>query len=163
MNTYLRIVSYVKPYWRHLIASILFTFLFAIFNGLSVYLTIPLLDTLFQESTKTEQVQETQQLNQSTGILPGWIQDIKKDITEAFNNFILSGSKLEALMRICFLVLLTFLIKNITGYLQAYFMAYVEYGAMKDMRDEAYSHLHLLPMSYFKKRKSGKPYFKIYQ
>jgi subfamily B ATP-binding cassette protein MsbA len=155
MKTYIRIVSYVKPYWRQLIASVLFTFIFAVFNGLSVYLTIPLLDTLFQETPKTEQLQETPQLNQPSGILPDWVQGIKKDITETFNQFVLSGSKLDALMRICFLVLITFLLKNITGYLQAYFMAHVEYGAMKDLRDEAYSHLHQLPMSYFKKERVG--------
>lgn len=155
MKTYIRIVSYVKPYWRQLIASVLFTFIFAVFNGLSVYLTIPLLDTLFQETPKTEQLQETPQLNQPSGILPDWVQGIKKDITETFNEFVLSGSKLDALMRICFLVLITFLLKNITGYLQAYFMAHVEYGAMKDLRDEAYSHLHQLPMSYFKKERVG--------
>jgi subfamily B ATP-binding cassette protein MsbA len=126
-----------------------------VFNGLSVYLTIPLLDTLFQETPKTEQLQETPQLNQPSGILPDWVQGIKKDITETFNQFVLSGSKLDALMRICFLVLITFLLKNITGYLQAYFMAHVEYGAMKDLRDEAYSHLHQLPMSYFKKERVG--------
>ncbi len=155
MKTYIRIVSYVRPYWRQLIASVLFTFIFAVFNGLSVYLTIPLLDTLFQETPKTEQLQETPQLNQPSGILPDWVQGIKKDITETFNQFVLSGSKLDALMRICFLVLITFLLKNITGYLQAYFMAHVEYGAMKDLRDEAYSHLHQLPMSYFKKERVG--------
>ncbi len=155
MKTYIRIVSYVRPYWRQLIASVLFTFVFALFNGLSVYLTIPLLDTLFQETPKTEQLQESPQLNQPSGILPDWVQEIKKDITETFNEFVLSGSKLDALMRICFLVLITFLLKNITGYLQAYFMAHVEYGAMKDLRDEAYSHLHQLPMSYFKKERVG--------
>ncbi len=155
MNTYLRIVSYVRPYWKQLIASVIFTFLFAVFNGLSVYLTIPLLDTLFQESPKTEQVQETPQINQSTGILPDWVQNIKEEITQAFHDFVLSGSKIDALMRICFLVLMTFFLKNITGYTQAYFMAHVEYGAMKDLRDEAYSHLHQLPMSYFKKERVG--------
>ena len=155
MKTYIRIVSYVKPYWRQLIASVLFTILFALFNGTSVYLTIPLLDTLFQESVHTEQVQQPSQIEQSTSILPDWIQDIKKDVSEAFNNFVLSGSKLDALMRICFLVLGTFLLKNITGYLQAYFMAHVEYGAMKDLRDQAYFHLHQLPMSYFKKERVG--------
>jgi len=155
MKTYIRIVSYVKPYWNHLIASVLFTILFAVFNGLSVYLTIPLLDTLFQESHYTEQIHETPQTNHSTGILPGWVQDVKEDVTKAFNDFILSGSKIDALMKICFLVLLTFMLKNITGYLQAYFIAHVEYGAMKDLRDEAYAHLHQLPMSYFKKERVG--------
>ncbi|HSD62219.1 MAG TPA: ABC transporter transmembrane domain-containing protein [Ignavibacteriaceae bacterium] len=155
MNTYIRIVSYVKPYWKHLSASILFTFLFAIFNGLSVYLTIPLLDTLFQESSFTQQTVGTQHINETTGVLPGWVLDFKDEVTKTFNDFVLSGSKIDALMRICFLVLITFLLKNITGYLQAYFMAHVEYGAMKDLRDEAYSHLHQLPMSYFKKERVG--------
>jgi subfamily B ATP-binding cassette protein MsbA len=155
MSIYLRIVSYVKPYWKHLIASVLFTIFFAVFSGLSIYLTIPLLDTLFQESSNTEQLQETRQVNPSTSILPDWVQKVKKDVSKAFNDFVLAGSKFDALMRICFLVLLAFLLKNITGYLQAYFMAYVEYGAMKDLRDEAYSHLHQLPMSYFKKERVG--------
>jgi subfamily B ATP-binding cassette protein MsbA len=155
MNTYIRIVSYVRPYWKQLITSVIFTFLFAVFNGLSVYLTIPLLDTLFQETPRTEQVQETQPLSESTSILPDWVQNLKEDVARAFNNFVLSGSKIDALMRICFLVLITFLLKNITGYTQAYFMAHVEYGAMKDLRDEAYSHLHQLPMSYFKKERVG--------
>lgn len=155
MNTYLRIISYVRPYWKHLIASVLFTFMFAVFSGLSVYLTIPLLDTLFQETPRTEQIQETNKINQTESILPDWVQDIKEEVTQAFNDFVLSGTKIDALMRICFLVLGTFLLKNITGYTQAYFMAYVEYGAMKDLRDEAYSHLHQLPMSYFKKERVG--------
>lgn len=155
MKTYLRIVSYVRPYWKHLIATVVFTFFFALFNGLSVYLTIPLLDTLFQETPRTEQVQEPSKVNQSTGLLPEWVQNIKEEVTRAFNDFVLSGSKIDALMRICFLVLITFLLKNITGYTQAYFMAYVEYGATKDLRDEAYFHLHKLPMSYFKKERVG--------
>src|SRR5690606_31530191 len=41
------------------------------------------------------------------------------------------------------------------GYLQAYFISYVEYGAMKDLRDTAYIHLHQLPMSYFKQERVG--------
>lgn len=138
-----------------MIASVLFTFLFALFNGLSVYLTIPLLDTLFQESYRTEQVQTPEQLNHSTSVVPDWVLNIKDEITHTFNDFVLSGSKIDALLRICFLVLITFLLKNITGYTQAYFMAHVEYGAMKDLRDEAYSHLHQLPMSYFKKERVG--------
>ncbi|HEY6905958.1 MAG TPA: ABC transporter ATP-binding protein, partial [Ignavibacteriaceae bacterium] len=96
MKTYLRIVSYVRPYWRQLIASVLFTFLFALFNGLSVYLTIPLLDTLFQESYRTEQVQTPEQLNHSTGVVPDWVLNIKEEITHTFNDFVLSGSKIDA-------------------------------------------------------------------
>ncbi len=156
MNTYIRILKFVKPYWKHLVLSIICTFIFAILNGASVYLTIPLLDTLFQESSKTEQVQQQPgTAEKAKSIMPEWIKNIGNDISGLFNRFVFGGGKMEALLKICFLVLLAFFGKNIFGYLQAYLISYVEYGAMKDLRDAAYVHLHQLPMSYFKKERVG--------
>ncbi|MEJ5262272.1 MAG: ABC transporter ATP-binding protein [Ignavibacterium sp.] len=154
MNTYLRIISYVKPYWKHLVLTFLFTISYALLNGASVYLTIPLLDTLFQESA-TKKVQQQTQIEQAKSFLPDWIQDIQHSVTETFNNYILSGDKADVLIKICIVILIAFLFKNIFAYLQGYFMAYVEYGAMKDLRDEAYRHLHKLPISYFKRERVG--------
>lgn len=154
MNTYLRIISYVKPYWKHLVLTFLFTIFYALLNGASVYLTIPLLDTLFQESA-TKTVQQQTQIEQAKSFLPDWVQDIQHSVTQTFNDYILSGDKADVLIKICIVILIAFLFKNIFAYLQGYFMAYVEYGAMKDLRDEAYRHLHKLPISYFKRERVG--------
>lgn len=154
MNTYLRIISYVKPYWKHLVLTFLFTIFYALLNGASVYLTIPLLDTLFQESA-TKKVQQQSQIEQAKSFLPDWVQDIQHSVTQTFNNYILSGDKADILIKICLVILIAFLFKNIFAYLQGYFMSYVEYGAMKDLRDEAYRHLHKLPISYFKRERVG--------
>uniref|UniRef100_A0A832D1Y6 ABC transporter ATP-binding protein n=1 Tax=Ignavibacterium album TaxID=591197 RepID=A0A832D1Y6_9BACT len=154
MNTYLRIISYVRPYWKHLVLTFLFTIFYALLNGASVYLTIPLLDTLFQESA-AKKVQQQTQIEQAKSFLPDWIQDIQHSVTQTFNNYILSGDKADVLIKICFVILIAFLFKNIFAYLQGYFMSYVEYGAMKDLRDEAYRHLHKLPISYFKRERVG--------
>lgn len=135
--------------------SLIFTVLFALLNGLSVYLTIPLLDTLFQESIKKEVVAQTSTVEKAGNILPDWVVDIGDDISRSFNDFVFSGNKIEALMKICFMVLFAFFLKNIFSYLQAYFMSYVEFGAMKDLRDLAYQHLHQLPMSFFKQERVG--------
>lgn len=153
MKTYLRILSYVKPYWKHLVVSVFCTVLYAILNGVSVYLTIPLLDTLFQQSKKVV-VQHTT-TNPVSSILPDWAIKLGNEISQKFNEIILSGDKIDALIKICILVFVAFLLKNIFGYLQAYFLATVEQGTMKDMRDAAYRHLHKLPMSYFKKERVG--------
>ena len=67
----------------------------------------------------------------------------------------MSGSKEDALLNISFLVLIAFILKNISGYLQAYFLSYVEQGTIRDIRNSAYKHLHKLPMSYFKHEKVG--------
>lgn len=152
MNTYFRILKYVKPYWKHLLISVVCTILSATLNGASVYLTIPLLDTLFQETVRKDVTSGT---GSSAGFLPEWINNIGRDLSVWFNSFVFGGDNIEALIKICLLVLLTFLGKNIFGYLQAYFLTYVEYGAMKNLRDETYEHLHQLPMSYFKKERVG--------
>jgi subfamily B ATP-binding cassette protein MsbA len=39
--------------------------------------------------------------------------------------------------------------------MQGYFMAFVEYASMKDLRDDAYKHLHKLPIGYFKSERVG--------
>ena len=155
MKTYIRVLEYVKPYWKHLLLSIICTILFALLNGISIYLTIPLLDTLFQESAKREVISQPSVVNKNMAIFPEWIIKLKDEVSTSFNNFVLSGDKMHALFNICLLVLVSFLLKNIFGYLQAYFLAYTEFGSMTDLRDDAYKHLHQLPMSYFKQERVG--------
>jgi len=128
--------------------------LYALLNGMSVYLTIPLLDTLFQESSKPQTAQPSA-VEKASHLLPDWIIKIQHDVVYAFNNFVFSGNKLDALLKICLLVVFAFVLKNIFGYLQAYYLSYVEQGSMKDLRDSAYKHLHELPMSYFKQERVG--------
>ena len=135
------------------------TIIFALLNGASIYLTIPLLSTLFQEDKNSETVIE--QVNQdssgslSESILPDWAQSAIDGISNSVNEFLFQGSNNEILLKICILILLAFLGKNLFGYLQAYFLAYVEQGVIKDIRNQAYNHLHKLPMSFFKGEKTG--------
>ncbi|HMN23058.1 MAG TPA: ABC transporter ATP-binding protein [Ignavibacteriaceae bacterium] len=155
MKSYYRIISYTKPYWKHILLTFVFTILFAILNGVSVYLTIPLLDTLFQESSSKQTTEQTSQIEKASSILPDWIINLKEDTVKAFNDFVLAGDKPEVLIKICLLILAAFILKNIFGYIQGYFMAFVEYASMKDLRDETYSHLHKLPIGYFKSERVG--------
>ncbi|MGE5364454.1 MAG: ABC transporter ATP-binding protein [Bacteroidota bacterium] len=160
MKTYIRILKYVKIYWKHLSLSIFFTILYAVLNGASVYLTIPLLDTLFQDNPAAARQEKLQDSSESkslpdSGMLPGWISSAKDSLEKSFNDFMFGGSKTDALVRICILVMVAFLAKNIFGYLQAYYLAYAEQGLIKDLRNDAYRHLHKLPMSYFKNEKTG--------
>lgn len=156
MKIFYRILEYVKPYWKHVILSILCTFLYAFMHGASVYLTIPLMDTLFlqnqdQVETKTESVKK---VTDSIAIT-SWFSKITSDVKETFNNFMLSGSTTDKLLRVCILIMLAFVAKNIFSYLQEYYLSYVEQALIRDFRDETYRHLHKLPMSYFKNEKTG--------
>jgi subfamily B ATP-binding cassette protein MsbA len=121
---------------------------------MSIYLTIPLLDTLFQESINNTQTQQPQTQPSET-IIPGWITNIADNVADYFKQVVLTGEQADVLIKICLVIFLAFFLKNIFGYLQSYFMAYVEYGSMKSLRDSAYRHLHQLPLSYFKKERVG--------
>ncbi|MEE9429933.1 MAG: ABC transporter transmembrane domain-containing protein [Melioribacteraceae bacterium] len=155
MKTYFRILTYVKPYWKHLGLSVISTILFALLNGASIYLTIPLLSTLFQEEQIEENINSQPQTDIADSFLPDWLSTKLDSFVEAFNNLIFSGETETVLVKICFLILFAFLGKNIFGYLQAYFLAYAEQGVIKDLRNQTYAHLHQLPMSFFKKEKTG--------
>ncbi len=154
MKTYFRLLEFVKPYWRHISLSVVFTIFYALLNGASIYLTIPLLDTLFQQNKNSAVVRQTTAAH-STSVLPHWITNWVNSLAAEFKHFIFSGSINDVLLKICILILITFLGKNVFGYLQAYFLAYVEQGVIKDIRNKVYAHLHKLPMSFFKNEKTG--------
>jgi subfamily B ATP-binding cassette protein MsbA len=154
MKTYYRILSFILPYWKYLSASIIFTVLYALLNGVSVYLTIPLLDTLFQEGGKKQVSQVT--LNQfNSNHITNWFTRTTENLSNSFNKYMFMGSSKDILFKMCMLILIAFFFKNIFGYLQAYYLAFVEQGMIRDLRNRAYIHLHKLPMSYFKNEKTG--------
>ena len=156
MNTYYRLLRYSSKYWKYLSLSIVCTIIFALLNGASVYLSIPLLDTLFNSGAPTASASESGTVNEvSTSVLPNFVLDIKDGISKSFNDFIFSGDKTDALFKICIIIFVAFILKNIAGYSQAYFLNYVEQGIVRDLRDAAYEQLHKLPISYFKSERVG--------
>ncbi|MCF8261378.1 MAG: ATP-binding cassette domain-containing protein [Melioribacteraceae bacterium] len=155
MKTYFRILTYVKPFWKHLTISVLCTILYALLNGASIYLTIPLLDTLFQQKQNVEINDEQKVGLNETDILPESITEDLSSVKKSFNDFVFDGSISEVLIRICLLILFAFMGKNLFGYLQSYFLAFAEQGVIRDIRNDAYAHLHRLPMAYFKNEKTG--------
>lgn len=156
MNTYYRLLRYSSKYWKYLSLSIVCTIIFALLNGASVYLSIPLLDTLFNSGALTASASESGTVNEvSTSVLPNFVLDIKDGISKSFNDFIFSGDKTDALFKICIIIFVAFILKNIAGYFQAYFLNYVEQGIVRDLRDAAYEQLHKLPISYFKSERVG--------
>jgi len=156
LNTYYRLLRYSSKYWKYLSLSIVCTIIFALLNGASVYLSIPLLDTLFNSGAPTASASESGTVNEvSTSVLPNFVLDIKDGISKSFNDFIFSGDKTDALFKICIIIFVAFILKNIAGYFQAYFLNYVEQGIVRDLRDAAYEQLHKLPISYFKSERVG--------
>jgi subfamily B ATP-binding cassette protein MsbA len=145
--TFLRVLKYVRPYWKQLALSVFFTILFSIFSGVSIYLAIPLLETLFSQ----DYISALNKLGSSSGFL----SDLKNTFFSFLFRYVFSGTHSEALIKICLVIVVAFFFKDISGYLQGYFMAYVEQGLVKDIRNEVYRHMHTLSLGYFTSERTG--------
>src|SRR5689334_4821407 len=129
LTTYLRILRYARRYWKHITASVVSTIWYSLFSGVSIYLFIPLLDVLFHpEKVNSGEVSDTLKI-------PFGLGAVLREAKEAFVHFVFSGNQLDALFRICVILVAVFLLKNVFGYLQAYFMNYAEEGVIKDIRN----------------------------
>jgi ATP-binding cassette, subfamily B, bacterial MsbA len=159
MDIYLRIFGYVRPYWKHLAASIIFTVFFSIFSGLSIYLTIPLLETLFDQDYAEGGPQAIERVEPAAGeespAVVGSFEKLRESLSLWFASIVFTGDQFDALFRICVIIIFVFFLKNITGFLQSYMLAFVEQGVVKDLRDSIFRHLHNLSLSYFTNERTG--------
>ncbi len=109
MKIFFRILVYVRPYWRTLALSIACTFMFSIFSGASIYLTIPLLETLFDQSPTEINATQTPPRNQ---LVPNESVGVKQFVEHSIRDFLFAGTKSEALFKICMLIFFVFMMKN---------------------------------------------------
>jgi subfamily B ATP-binding cassette protein MsbA len=149
LETYLRILRFARPYWKHIATSVSATVLYSAFSGASIYLFIPLLDILFHPERLPEQA------SSQTGAFPLGLGGSIAAAKSWLLGQIFSGSQMQALFTICAVILGAFFLKNMFGYLQAYMMNYAEEGVVKDIRNALYRHLHELPLAYFSNERTG--------
>jgi len=144
VKIYIRIIKYIKKYKKYIYYSVIMSLLFSVFSALSIYLTIPLLKTLFTGNQQNQ-----------TSTAPDNITGFYQSLQKVFEDYILSGTKESAILKISLLVLTAFLLKNITGFFQSVFMQYVEKGVLRDIRYEMYEKINKLSIRYFTQEKTG--------
>src|SRR5437773_4221554 len=99
MKEYLRLSRFLKPYKWHFVLSFVLIIIFSVCNAVSIYLSIPLLRTLFTN--------ESPQINSSpTGLSLNWFDSLRRN----FENYIFSSNdKYSALVKVCILLLVFYL------------------------------------------------------
>jgi len=152
MSIYRRVLTYVRPYRKRLALSIVCSILFSMFSAVSIYLIIPLLDTLFNHP-RAFSVPRT--VSTTPTFLPGWVVDVRDWATRNFEALVFSGDVQEILLKICVIIVLAFLLKNLFGYVQSNLMTYVEQGLVRDLRTAVYRRLHELPLAFFTGERTG--------
>ncbi len=156
MGSFWRLIACVRPHWRSLFLALLCMMMFAAFSGFSIGMISPFIQVLFRASG--EQQLEQAAVEEPTFDIssPGAVGQLKEYVTVRAQRYLLSSRPLVSLERICFVILLVMLIKNLFNYGQMYLIALVEQKVIKDLRDRLYSHLHRLPLSFFHSQKTGR-------
>lgn len=136
-----RLFGYIRKYRKNLGATIALSILYSFFSAVAVFLTIPLLRTLFLADKG------------ASDPLSGG--SFVKNLTKFIEDLILSSGPLQGLTIICILILAAYFLKNVTGYVQSINMQRIEKGVMRDLRDELYSKVNNLSLRFFTTEKTG--------
>jgi ATP-binding cassette, subfamily B, bacterial MsbA len=146
MKTFFQIINrYIRPYRGYVLLNILFNIFGVIFSLLSLILIGPFLRVLFGDITVTS--------------APDSLEFTRKSIQENFN-YVLSqliekqGAH-TALIIVCVIAILLFLLKTANIYFANYFMAPIRNGVVRDLRNQIYSKIIELPLSYYSREKKG--------
>ena len=152
MTIYRRVLSYLKPYWLKLSVSMLCSVFFSLSSGMSIYLTIPLLETLF---FKPGAPAAAAPVPATVSFLPQWIVDFKDGVAHTFQSLVFRDNPADSLFNICIVVVVAFFFRNFFGYLQSNLIMAVEQGLIRDLRNALYRHIHQLPLAYFTNERTG--------
>ena len=148
LRLYVRILSYLKPYVRHIVVILLFNFGFIVFNTLSIWLVAPFVSTLFQAGPAQEQVVEQHSPPASMLNINAWLKEKTADLIRHDN-------RLETLKMLSLLVFLGFLLKNAFAFGEAFLVSFVEQHVIKDLRDQLYAHIIHQPLQFFERYNTG--------
>lgn len=86
----------------------------------------------------------------------GYLSGFKDQIKGKAYSLVMGKTKFATLKRLCLLIIIVVLLKNLFFYLQAYFIAFVQQGFIRDIRNRLYEHLHCLSLAYFHQQRIGK-------
>ena len=145
-SIYKRLYSLVSGYWPFLLISSLSAFIYVAFNGLSVWLTATLFNNILTDFEDLLKSQIT-------------LSDSRPSLNEQLkfwtNELILRETAIESLKVLCYTLIGTFLIKNFFLYIKNIALTYIQFNLIKRLRDNIYSHLQSMSLSFFDQRQTG--------
>ena len=145
MRNVMKIFKYAKQYWGFALLNILFNVLSVLFSLVSLAMVIPFLRLLFGNE-KLVLVQPAFHLT---------VSSVTDNFNYYFGSIIVNYGKVDALIFICFFVVILFFLKNFFRYMAMFYLAPVRNGVVKDLRNDLYMKILILPLSYYTEQKKG--------
>jgi ATP-binding cassette, subfamily B, bacterial MsbA len=141
-----KILRYAIPYWGYASLNILFNILSVLFSLVSFALFIPVLQMLFG---KTRIPDSAPPLNLTH------FDSVSDNFYYFFGQMIREHGEKNMLVYIAITIITLFFFKNFFRYMAMYFLANVRNGVVKDLRNDLYNKVLILPLSFFNERRKG--------
>jgi len=145
MKKFYRILAYTKPYMGYAGLNTLSNLFTIVFSLMNFALLIPFLNLLFGVS---DLVTVKPEFHLST-------QGLLQSLNYYISQIIITQGKMEALVFICVIILISFLLRNLARFLAMYFMAGLRVGAVKGIRNDVYNKMLILPAAFYTRNKKG--------
>ena len=144
-----KLIPFAKKYKYNVAGNISFNILYALFGTLGMVFIMPVLSVLFDER-KTAKVE----LPKYEGIfnaLSNWQEYIAYYVNEYSTEY---GIQYGLMLTVA-LVLVTFLLKNLSNYLALQHLTKVKTGVLRDLREKMFNKIVSLPISYYSEKRKG--------
>ena len=143
-----QLFPFITKFKKHVVLNILFNTLYALFTALAFVSLIPMLNVLFDKTAKV-----------TTAPIYSGIWNLKEYAENLLyykvGAYLDNGNAQMALFITIAIVISTFLLKNIFGYLALQHVMYLKNGVLTDLRKTIYDKIIGLPLSFYSKRQKG--------
>ncbi|TSA34366.1 MAG: ABC transporter ATP-binding protein [Porphyromonadaceae bacterium] len=146
MKTFFQIIRrYIYPYRSYVVLNLVFNLFGVIFSLLSLILIGPFLRVLFGDAAITS----------APGSLEFTRQSIEQNFNYLLSQLIEKQGPHTALIVVSVIAIALFFLKTANIYFANFFMAPVRNGVVRDLRNQIYSKIIELPLSYYSREKKG--------
>jgi len=145
MKQFVKVLSYVKPYWARAAFNVIFNILSAVFALFSFTMAAPFLGILFETHVP---VMDKMPFEFSK-------EAISNNVNYLLTQFIDDYGKVNALLYVCIAVVVVVFLKSGFRYLANHFLAPIRTGVEKDIRSTIFGKILRLPLSYYTEARKG--------
>ncbi|SFE93482.1 ABC transporter ATP-binding protein [Thermoflexibacter ruber] len=146
MNSYLRIISYSKPYSSYVPTYLILTLLAVIFGSLNFVLLTPVLDVLFQ-SIPAENLQKPEF---------AWSINYPKQFFYYYlSNIVKQYGSMKALQLVCAVIVVSVLLSNVFRYASFVVINKAMYKILSKIREEIFNKMLSLDLAYLSNEAKG--------
>jgi len=146
MKNLVKILRYAIPYWGYATLNIVFNILAVLFSLGSFALFVPVLDILFQKTTIPATASPLDLLD---------FVSVKENFYHFFGQIINKHGEKTMLIYIALAIVALYFLKNFFRYLAMYFLANVRNGVVKDLRNDLYRKVLILPLAFYTEQRKG--------